>query len=561
MSTTAYSLFHFKDGTPAPPAGYRNVKWQKSAPYTDNVTLDGTIVQVSAIDISSYVPNIGGRNAQTGASFSISAGQRGQITTSNNAGAVAVGLDSTVSNDYFAFFENVGAGTATLTPTSGTIDGAANLAVAQNQGVVLFFDGTNWTTERGMGSGGGGGGGLNGVNAQTTNYTALSGDNGKLISFSSTSAVQLLLPAAPPSSTWSIFVENTNTGVLTVNPNGLTIDGSSSNILCVKDEGFFISTDGTNYFTSRGRPPIGAVNSQTTNYTAASNDYGKLISFNSASAVTLTLPAAPPSPRWFIFIENVGAGLLTVNRNGLNIDGAATNIFLSQNQGCLIFTDNSNYFSNRGIDGLNGVNAQSGTSYTAVASDNAKLISFTNGSAMTLTLPATSPFPQWSIFVQNRGAGSLTISRNGNQIDGAASDVTVPAGCGVEVLTDGTNYFTQRGLGLTGVYDFCCFVNGKPLAAMLVLAFKAVRAFTLPANFAGSTGRLTANPTATATYTMKKNGSTIGTVSISTGGVFTFATTGGTSQSVAVGDDITLLANSSQDATLVDVGLFFTATR
>jgi hypothetical protein len=101
--------------------------------------------------------------------------------------------------------------------------------------------------------------------------------------------------------------------------------------------------------TGQTQIPVGGVNSQTTNYTAVSGDSGKLISFNSATPVTLTLPASPPSANWNIEFENVGTGMLTVNRNGLNIDGAANNLTVSQNQGGCIYTDGTNYFTQRGF--------------------------------------------------------------------------------------------------------------------------------------------------------------------------------------------------------------------
>ena len=92
---------------------------------------------------------------------------------------------------------------------------------------------------------------------------------------------------------------------------------------------------------------IGGVNAQTTNYTAISGDNGKLISFNSASALTLTLPATAPSSTWLIGVECVGAGGLTIDRNGHNIDGTAANLTLAQNEGLWIFTDGTNWFSLR----------------------------------------------------------------------------------------------------------------------------------------------------------------------------------------------------------------------
>lgn len=102
-------------------------------------------------------------------------------------------------------------------------------------------------------------GGPGGVNLQTTSYAALASDNGLLISFNSASAVALTLPTKPPSSTWHIFVENVGAGVLTINPTGLRLDGSTSSITFQSSTGVYISTDGINYYTQRGSLSIALI--------------------------------------------------------------------------------------------------------------------------------------------------------------------------------------------------------------------------------------------------------------------------------------------------------------
>jgi hypothetical protein len=97
-----------------------------------------------------------------------------------------------------------------------------------------------------------GGGTSAGVNKQAGNYSAVSGDSGKLITFDISSNATLTLPSPPPSNTWFISVENTGSGVLTVSPNGLDIDGAAASVALLNNQGVFVFTDGTNYFTSRG---------------------------------------------------------------------------------------------------------------------------------------------------------------------------------------------------------------------------------------------------------------------------------------------------------------------
>lgn len=135
-------------------------------------------------------------------------------------------------------------------------------------------------------------------------------------------------------------------------------------------------------------------------------------------------------------------------------------------------------------------------------------------------------------------AGHLaTWDASGNLVDGGA----VPGG--------------------TQPYDVAVGLSGKPGASALVLIFTAVRAVSFAGNFAGSSGTVGVNPTATATYTVSKNGSNIGTVAVSTGGTVTFTTTAGAAQSLAAGDRLTVTAPASQDATLSNVAFTLAGTR
>lgn len=99
------------------------------------------------------------------------------------------------------------------------------------------------------------------------------------------------------------------------------------------------------------------------------------------------------------------------------------------------------------------VNTQTGTSYTYLNGDRGKLVTHTNASAIAGTLPqagASSSFISgWLMHVQNRGAGTLTITPTTSTIDGASS-LALTTGQGTDIYSDGTNYFTQRGIGGAG---------------------------------------------------------------------------------------------------------------
>ena len=94
------------------------------------------------------------------------------------------------------------------------------------------------------------------------------------------------------------------------------------------------------------------------------------------------------------------------------------------------------------------INAQTGTTYTVLAGDYGKLITHSNGSAIAVTLPqATGAFGTgWSCWVENIGAGTVTITPTTSTIDGDAT-LALETDQGVLIVSNGTNYFTVRGIG------------------------------------------------------------------------------------------------------------------
>ncbi len=87
-------------------------------------------------------------------------------------------------------------------------------------------------------------------------------------------------------------------------------------------------------------------------------------------------------------------------------------------------------------------------SYTALDTDSGLLIvvgDISPHTAVTITLPAPPVSNVWQIEIQNASSYPVTVARNGLLIDGLAANVILPAGAGIEIRTDGGNYFTQRG--------------------------------------------------------------------------------------------------------------------
>jgi hypothetical protein len=157
--------------------------------------------------------------------------------------------------------------------------------------------------------------------------------------------------------------------------------------------------------------------------------------------------------------------------------------------------------------------------------------------------------------IKNSGtsAGVVTVQVD----DGTATDVargtTVAIAIGELSLlyTDGTNVeLVNNAASVSGqTYDFGFSKDGIPASSEVLNKVIIPRAITIPADMAGSYGHIDANPTASFAIDVQDDGASIGTITVSTGGAFTFVTTSGTAKSVAAGSRITFVAPGSADAT------------
>jgi hypothetical protein len=116
---------------------------------------------------------------------------------------------------------------------------------------------------------------------------------------------------------------------------------------------------------------------KTANYLAVAGDEGTLLSFNISGPGTLTLPSTPPDSGWYIFVQNLSSGTLTVSPNGLNIDGSSSSLTLAQFSGMLIFTDGTSYFTEHDLTSIVVPNiftlsvSSSGIATIGIANENA----------------------------------------------------------------------------------------------------------------------------------------------------------------------------------------------
>lgn len=98
------------------------------------------------------------------------------------------------------------------------------------------------------------------------------------------------------------------------------------------------------------------------------------------------------------------------------------------------------------------VNEQT-TSYAFQTTDNGKLVTFTNTGTITGTVPQAGSggnfLAGWYADVQMRGTGTLLLEPQTSTLDGS-STCTLTQNQGLRFCSDGTNYYSMRGVGGAG---------------------------------------------------------------------------------------------------------------
>ncbi|MFP3554248.1 hypothetical protein SB861_26605 [Paraburkholderia sp. SIMBA_049] len=154
----------------------------------------------------------------------------------------------------------------------------------------------------------------------------------------------------------------------------------------------------------------------------------------------------------------------------------------------------------------------------------------------------------------------------------SANTTGVPAGkiplySIVTGATSVTSYTDLRGYQPAGVvvpginpYDVPMFFPGIPANAQLMARIVVPRVVVFPSGLTGSYASSVGAATASATLTLARNGSNIGTVNFAAGatsGTFTF----GSPVATAAGDVLTLTNQATADATLGNISVTLTGTR
>ena len=92
-----------------------------------------------------YFPALGMVNDQSGqTSYTTEQSDNGAEVVLDSIYPIGVTLSASVNAPWFTFINNLGGGTATLTPSAGEINGGASLDVDSGSFALVFFDGTNF---------------------------------------------------------------------------------------------------------------------------------------------------------------------------------------------------------------------------------------------------------------------------------------------------------------------------------------------------------------------------------------------------------------------------------
>lgn len=121
------------------------------------------------------------------------------------------------------------------------------------------------------------------------------------------------------------------------------------------------------------------------------------------------------------------------------------------------------------------------TPYTMVDSNRARLVSFNSASPIAVTLPQSGAGGEfvngWFGWVNNRGAGTVTITPTTSNIDGSSAPVVLTTNQGMALWGNGADYYTSRGTGGVGCSKYTVPYTSAQTAALT----NAVTLFTLPA--------------------------------------------------------------------------------
>ena len=213
---------------------------------------------------------------------------------------------------------------------------------------------------------------------------------------------------------------------------------------------FFVNIGGVDYpFPGSGSGNVvGPVSSTTDDYACWNNTAGTLLkdcgvpsvltansllgnaTGSSAVPAAVAVPSCSSANQALIWTAGVGLGCQTIAGTG-SVTSVATGAGLTG--GPITSTGT--------ISATEVTNAQTGTTYTVLVTDNQGIVTLNNSGSIAVTLPqATGSFGAgWATTICDIGAGTATITPTTSTIGGASTYVLTQASC-VSPVSDGSNY-------------------------------------------------------------------------------------------------------------------------
>jgi hypothetical protein len=229
--------------------------------------------------------------------------------------------------------------------------------------------------------------------------------------------------------------------------------------------------------------------------------------------------------------------------------------------------------TNQLTNGSGYITASSLSTYAPIASPTfTGTVTIPSGASISGYAPLASPALTGSPTAPTATAGTsttqvATTSFVTSAISTQAAVTVTTAHGGTGLTTLGTaNQVLQVNSGATAAvwssrpYDIALYIEGVTTASEVLLYFVATRAFTWPASLTGSYAKASVAATASTTFTILHNGSSVGSFAFAASGTtatFTFSS----AITFALGDTIEITGPATPDTTLANIGITFAGTQ
>ena len=183
-------------------------------------------------------------------------------------------------------------------------------------------------------------------------------------------------------------------------------------------------------------------------------------------------------------------------------------------------------------------------------------VSLVFSGTLSATRTVTFPSKKKMLLVKNSTSGGYALSL---KIAGSSVTITLAPGVQKLIYLDGTDV-GEVGVAGSAPYDIGGSFNGSPTGGAVILRFPFPRAVRFLSGMSLSKGVAGTAATATATFSIKKNGTEFATM-VFAGSSSTATFTCATTTDFSSGDILTLVAPVSADSTLADIGFALSGLR